>query len=156
MTRCLIVVASKVQEFPLFFFFFIQFSSNEKYVGLEAEFMAIRWDWSSASRLLGPCHLPTDSHIHGSFSVQQQQEFWLTTCWSLFISFAGASSCFLKAEMEHLTDEKEPFKNKHVKVRHIPSPLRNLFTPLGSGSEHESRYSATRVSKSPVRKMERQ
>lgn len=38
--------------------------------------------------------------------------------------------------------------------QHLPNPLRNLFTPLGSGSGYESRYSATRSSKRPCRELE--
>lgn len=37
----------------------------------------------------------------------------------------------------------------------LPRPLRNLLTPLGSGSGHESRYSATLTSNRPGRRERR-
>lgn len=67
------------------------------------------------------------------------------------------SFCSLKAR-ETVTVRKQMIKTipffGRGEVSGLPSPLRNLLTPLGSGSGQEARYSAARTSNRPVKRDE--
>lgn len=68
--------------------------------------------------------------------------------WSSFILFPG------RKKIKQLADEKCMLIYCIYFLVSLPSPLRNLFTPLGSGSGYESMYSATLASKRPEIKKE--